>query len=52
MRRILRAPVTSCHTFKYKDEDGEDSKTYETLKNEVFDLDEEEMLDANAGLPE
>ena len=37
-------------TMKYKDEDGEDSKTHETLENGVFDCDEEEMLEANADL--
>ena len=35
-------------TMKYKDEDGEDSTTHETLENGVFDCDEEEMLEANA----
>ena len=40
--------ASSSHTItmKYKDEDGEDSTTHETLENEVFDCDEEEMLDA------
>jgi len=37
-------------TMKYKDEDGEDSKTHETLENGVFDCDEEEMLEANDDL--
>ena len=41
-----------CQTMKHQDEDGEDLKTHETLENEVFDLDEEEMLDTNAELPE
>ena len=41
---------SSSHTMKYKDEDGEYSKTHENLENEVFDCDEEEMLEANADL--
>jgi len=39
---------SSSHTMKYKDEDEEYSKTHEALENEVFDCDEEEMLEANA----
>ena len=38
----------SSHTMKCKDEDGDQSKTHEGLENEVFDCDEEEMLDSNA----
>merc|ERR1712227_330436 len=44
----LHMASSSSHTMKCKDEDGEESKTHESLENEVFDCDEEEMLDVNA----